>query len=604
MGRFAQDAPAVQPGALVVPGQAAIPGPELARRAARLAAALAESGLRSPDRVAIATTEAPAFFVAFAACLTSGYPAVVIDPLAAGDEIRRMLERSGPRAAIVDETVAGAVTAAGGALSSTTILIGTPAGVGRTGWRPWRPRPQPAGGRQFEAVIEGTADLRWAAVDDAAPAYVMFTSGTTSMPKGVVISRRALFRHVQTLADVFAYGVEATLLHYLPFHHTDGLVHGPAAALLTGMRIVRPGAFSADTAATLPETLREQRITHFLAVPTMLAVVVRSFGDRSDLFATGHFRHAVSTAGYLHDELWQRFETTFGVRLSNFYGMTETVSGSLYCGPGDTSYRRDTLGRPVDCRVRIVADDGTEAPEGTIGRLEIAGEHLMDGYLDDPATTAAVLRDGWLDTGDLFRVDGGFYRFAGRRKTVIKRGGITIHPEDIRRALEALSWIREVEVIGVADPIFEQIVVVCAVLDAGHTAADVHAECGRRLAPERRPDRVLVMADLPRGPSGKVQREALLERVTHLPVAVDLGPSILDQVRTEAGRIFQVDVETLGEATSPEDVPNWDSYAQIELAMALERRFGLRFTPKELMQMRSLGHIVAVVSRRRPGPQP
>ena len=244
-------------------------------------------------------------------------------------------------------------------------------------------------------------------------------------------------------------------------------------------------------------------------------------------------------------------------------------------------------------RCASVDENGARTPPEEVGRLRDLGSHLLDGYLSDPQATAAVLRDGWLDTGDLFRVDSdGFYVFAGRHKTVIKRGGITVYPEDVRRPLEALAWVREVEVIGVPDPTFEQIVVVCAVLDAGRTAADVHAECARQLAPERRPDRVILMSSLPRGASGKVRREVLLEQAAQPQREIAGDDSIAGQVQAIAAQIFQVDAATLSNDTTPDDVPNWDSYAQIELAMALEKRFDLRLTPKELMQLRSLGHAV------------
>ena len=604
MGRSVQSgAAAIECGSLVSPGRQMVSGQEVARRAAALAAELRRLHVAPADRVAIATADGEAFFVAFAACLASGFTAVVIDPLAAGDEIRRMLEHSGPVAAIADDAVVRAVADSTGAPPSIpTILVG---GSGRSerkgvaGWLPWRQRAADSAELRFDAVIAVAANLEWREVSDAIAAYVIFTSGTTSTPKGVVISRRALFDHVRTLGHVFGYGPAATLLHYLPLHHTDGLVHGPAAALLTGMRVVRPGAFTAQTAEAMPGLLREHRVTHFLAVPTILSIVHRSYRDRADLFRTEWFQHAISTAGALPEEFWQTFEATFGIRLSNFYGMTETVSGSLYCGPDDASYRRGTLGKPVDCTLRIVDAQGAPCPPGQVGVLEISGSHLMDGYLANPEATAAVVRDGWLDTGDLFRVDGdGFHVFAGRRKTVIKRGGITIYPEDVRRALEPLDWVREVEVIGAPDPTFEQIAIVCAVLDPGKTAADVHAECARRLAPERRPDRVLLMTDLPRGPSGKVQREALLARATQAPAETADDGSISGRVRAIAARIFQVEAATLTDNTGPADLPNWDSYAQIELALALEKQFSMRLTPKDLMQLRSIGHAVAIVTRR------
>jgi long-chain acyl-CoA synthetase len=601
VGRVLQDnSVAIECGTLVLPGRSPVSGSDILRRAGALATELGATGVRPGDRVALATADPEAFFVAFAACFASGFVAVVLDPTAAGDELRRMIERAEPIAAVLDAAVVQALTTVAGVPRALATIVVGEAAPPRRSWRPWRSAAaREAAAANFEAITAAGATLDWPDHSADADAYIMFTSGSTSTPKAVVISRGALVAHVRTLASVFGYGPSATLLHYLPFHHTDGLVHGPAAALLTGLGVVRPGAFTAQATATLPALLRDYRVTHFLAVPTIFSMIQRTLGQQPEVFRTSSFRHAVSTAGFLHEELWTSFEDTFGVRLSNFYGMTETVSGSIYCGPGDATYRRGTLGKPVDCAVRLVDGAGAPTPAGEIGRLEVAGAHLMSGYLSDPQATAAVLHDGWLDTGDLCRVDGdGFLVFAGRRKSIIKRGGITIYPEDVRQALDALPWVREAEIVGAPDPTFEQIVVACVVVDPGRTAADVHAACAERLAPERRPDRVVLMDALPRGASGKVQREALLERAAASP-APDAGdPSVAGRVRAVAAGVFQVDPAVLSDTTGPADLPNWDSYAQIELAMALERQFGLRLSPKELMQLRSIGHAVDVISRR------
>jgi long-chain acyl-CoA synthetase len=363
----------------IVDAEEAIPGREISRRAGAIARALWDAKLRPGDRVALATADDAAFFVAFAACLATGLTAVVIDPRAAPGEVARMLTRAAPRALVADGAVARAVDGSSGVSSlAATILVGADdAGGGVLArWRTWRTANPRADSMRFDAVARGgDTGLEWREIDDAVPAYVMFTSGTTSTPKGVVISRRALFRHVRTLADVFGYGPDATLLHYLPLHHTDGLVHGPCAALLTGMHVVRPGPFSPLAAERLPDLLRDHRVTHFLAVPTILSFVQRIFATHPDLFRTGWFRHAISTAGYLDPQFWLEFETTFGLRLANFYGMTETVSGSVYCGPADTSYRRGTLGTPVDCRLRIVGEDGARSASTRIpmGRSFILG---------------------------------------------------------------------------------------------------------------------------------------------------------------------------------------------------------------------------------------
>jgi long-chain acyl-CoA synthetase len=594
-------------GALVYAGRE-LSNPEVSRRAAGMAAALEHGGLRPGARVALATADSSAFFVAFAACLASGFTAIVIDPKATPDEIARMLARAVPSAMIGDAEVLHAL-ADRKIAPLTKISVGSSEGASASRVGGWLSRfvgKNPAANvTEFTVVTRDDGELAWREVSDSTPAYVMFTSGTTSKPKGVVISRRALFQHVRTLVKVFDYGPQATLLHYLPLHHTDGLVHGPAVALLTGMRVVLPGAFSAHVAERMPDLIRDHRVTHFLAVPTILTIVHRIFQERPDLFQTQWFRHAISTAGYLNEELWRNFERTFGLRLSNFYGMTETVSGSLYCGPSDATYRRGTLGKPVDSVLRIVDVHGHPCNEGAVGLLEISGDHVMDGYLSDAEATAAVLRRGWLDTGDLFRRDAeGFFEFVGRKKTVIKRGGITIYPEDIRGALEALSWVREVEVIGAPDPTFEQIIIVCAVVEPGKNVADVRAACTQHLAPERRPDRIQLMSSLPRGPSGKVRREVLLERVTRDREGSRDQHAIANQVRELAAEIFQVDPASLSDESGPDDVLNWDSYAHVELVMALEKNFDMRLTPKEFMQLRTLRQASEIVTRRlrREGP--
>ena len=143
-----------------------------------------------------------------------------------------------------------------------------------------------------------------------------------------------------------------------------------------------------------------------------------SYGEASEnAFLTEDFRFIISTAGYLNETLWKRFESRFSVRIANIYGLTETVNGGLFCGPDDSSRRIGTVGKPVDCRALIVDENGKELPMGKEGELILSGEHLMSGYINDEKETAGVLKDGWLYTGDIATVDEeGFYRITGRKK--------------------------------------------------------------------------------------------------------------------------------------------------------------------------------------------
>ena len=201
----------------------------------------------------------------------------------------------------------------------------------------------------LDALARTQGDWEPAEFADDVPACIICTSGTTSSSKATVLSRGALRAHVETLARIFGYGAGARFLNLLPTHHVDGLVHGVYASLMTGMTNVQPGLFSVGL--DIGELLRRSGATHFVSNPNMLAIIRRSFGDRPDLFRTGSFRMLASSAGVLDAKFWREFQDFFGVRLNNFYGLTETVSGSIYCGPADDTFRLGTLGKPLqNCR--------------------------------------------------------------------------------------------------------------------------------------------------------------------------------------------------------------------------------------------------------------
>jgi long-chain acyl-CoA synthetase len=579
-------------------GETALTFEEVQFKSGAIATALSTEGLRPGDSVAIATANRAGFYTCFAGCFASGFPVVVIDPAAGPQELRLMLHKAAPSALIADDDV----------LRSLTGSNGYP--LPRIVWRVGPPLPKRTLSRWVSRGRKHSS-TDWPSLDEIAtteaipvsvssredlPAYIMFTSGTTSSPKAVVVSRGALRHHVDTLSRVFGYDENARLLTYLPIYHTDGLVHGVAASLLTGMTVVHPGPFSAST--DIWQALRSNNISHFLAVPTILSIIRRTFGDRAQLFQYDGFRNVISTAGYLNAKFWQDFQEFFGVRVSNFYGMTETVSGSLYCGPDNDNYCFDTVGKPVDTEVRIVDEGGAILPPDKVGELQISGKHLMTGYLDDSVATKATIVDGWLSTGDLFFQNrDGFFHYVGRRKNIIKRGGITVYPEDIQRLLMDMPGVLKVEVIGLPDPMFEEIIVVCAVVEAGTGAEDLRAMCRHQLSPERQPDRIELMEHLPQGPAGKVLRAelvAILEERGKKPTSSHA--SLRTRVINLAAETFSTESAKLDETSSPDTVDGWDSFAGMEFVLALEREFDLRLSARDIMRLRNIGKALEIVS--------
>ncbi len=568
---------------------------EVEARGRALALALHQAGCAAGDRVAVATADPVDFYLAAAACYLGGIALIPIDPTSGQADLADILELTRPAVLIADYPVLERLGA-----NRPNILW-------RSGASQQDAPESPPGRRYFrrpaaplppmDALTRTQGDWEPAALGDDLPAFIMSTSGTTSRSKATVQSRGALRAHVETLARVFGYDADARFLNLLPTHHVDGLVHGVYASLMTGMTNVQPGLFTIGLDIAL--LLRRSGATHFVSNPSMLAIIRRSFGDRPDLFRTESFRMLASSAGTLDAGFWGEFQDFFDIRLNNFYGLTETVSGSIYCGPADDTFRLGTLGKPVDTRVRLVDAAGGEIGPGKPGELLIAGPHVMTGYLDDPEATAATLRDGWLATGDICVADAdGFITMVGRSKTVVMRSGTTIHPEDVRRVMIGMPGVRAVEVLGVPDATFEEALVACVVAEKGVTAVDIRAYCAAELSVERQPDRVELFDTLPLCPAGKVRRDTLIAIIAARRGAAiapndptDLTASIL----TLAAETFQVSPADFTLASGQETVDGWDSFSHMEFVIRLEQQFGIRLRAKEIMRLGSIGDAVEMV---------
>ncbi len=182
-------------------------------------------------------------------------------------------------------------------------------------------------------------------------AYILFTSGTTSAPKGVMVTHRNLFAQLETISRVFSYGKSSAIFNGLFLAHADGLIQGPLLTAINGSRLIRPPAFSLHTLERHLNLIREKRATHFVTVPTIYRFIDR-YAQRDDYFEFPEFTALVSVAAKLDNPLWQRLEDRFGRPVYNMYGLTETVTSALYAGPGLGPI--GTIGRPIDVDIRLV----------------------------------------------------------------------------------------------------------------------------------------------------------------------------------------------------------------------------------------------------------
>ncbi|MEU9233617.1 AMP-binding protein [Streptomyces subrutilus] len=329
------------------------------------------------------------------------------------------------------------------------------------------------------------------------PAMILYTSGTTGAPKGVVLSGAALAADLDALAGAWQWTAEDTLVHGLPLFHVHGLVLGVLGALRTGSRLVHTGRPTPEAYAAAGGSL-------YFGVPTVWS---RIAGAPQAAAALSGARLLVSGSAALPAPVFRDLERLTGLRPVERYGMTETLI--TLSGRAGGEVRPGTVGTPLPgIRTRIVAEPGAE-----IGELQLTGPTLFAGYLGRPeATAAAYTEDGWFRTGDIAAVDeaDGVHRIVGRASIdLIKSGGYRIGAGEIENALLDHPKVTEAAVVGVPDPDLGQRIVAFVVAE-GVTGPELTDFVAAHLSVHKRPREVRFVAALPRNAMGKPQKKLLL----------------------------------------------------------------------------------------------
>jgi long-chain acyl-CoA synthetase len=351
-------------------------------------------------------------------------------------------------------------------------------------------------------------------------------------------------------------------------------------------------------------------VTHFVTVPSVIALIANLDDQHDECFATEDFRFVISTAAHLDEMLWRRFEARFQPQIVNVYGLTETVCEGLYCGPDLATRRIGTIGKPVDCAARIVDEAGRDVAPGTTGELILRGDNVMRGYFRMPDETAAVLKDGWFYTGDLAATDeDGFYRIVGRKKSVIITAGMNVYPEDVTTVLRRIPGVLDAVTFGMPDDAWGERVVSCVMPVPGQvlSVAGIAAQFLERASREKLPLEIHIVDDLPRGPAGKVilaDVKAMIDRPRprrhSAPVSDDIGERVL----TVGASTFKTDVGSLSLESNATSTAGWNSLAHVEFLLALETEFDVRLAPRDVMTIVTLGDAVRVLAAKLPDARP
>ncbi|MET7679773.1 acyl-CoA synthetase [Streptomyces sp. NPDC005423] len=351
---------------------------------------------------------------------------------------------------------------------------------------------------------------------DAAPALVVYTSGTTGPPKGAVLPRRAVAATLDALADAWRWTGDDVLVHALPLFHVHGLVLGILGPLRRGGSVRHLGRFGTDG---VTRELNDGA-TMLFGVPTMYHRLAESLpGDPALARALGRARLLVSGSAALPVHDHERITAATGRRVIERYGMTETLMNTSVRADGEP--RAGTVGVPLPgVALRLVEEDGaplTSYDGESVGEIQVRGPNLFTEYLNRPdATAAAFTADGWFRTGDMaVRDPDGYVRIVGRKATdLIKSGGYKIGAGEIENALLEHPGVREAAVTGEPDPdLGERIVAWIVPADPENPpgTAELAGHVAARLAPHKRPRVVHHLASLPRNDMGKILKRALTD---------------------------------------------------------------------------------------------
>jgi amino acid adenylation domain-containing protein len=478
----------------LIAGERRISYRALAADAARLASALRSRGVGRGERVVIFLDNSPETVVSIFAVLQAGAVFSVVNPGTKLDKLAYILNNCGARAVITEPRLEAVASEAAKSAPSVAFTLLTPF------------IDLPSGEIDDENQNSGI---------DLDLAMIVYTSGSTGFPKGVMMTHQNVVSAATSITTYLESAADDVVLSVLPLAFDYGLYQALMCTKV-GATLVLEKSFTYP--AVLLDKLRRERVTGLPLVPTVAAVLLQL----KDL-APGAFpdlRYITNTAAALPPAHIARLQELFpATKIYSMYGLTE-CKRCTYLPPAQLRVRPGSVGIAIPGTEAYVVDEaGCKVPHGVTGELVIRGGHVMKGYWGDPQATERALRPGpfpWekvLYTGDLFRTDEeGYLYFVARKDDIIKSRGEKVSPKEVENVLYELAGVREAAVIGVPDAVLGMAIkaVISADPDAGLTERDVIRHCAKRLEDFMVPKTVEFRAGLPKSANGKISRSQVM----------------------------------------------------------------------------------------------
>jgi len=555
--------------------------------------ALRSMGIRRDDRVALLLPNGPEAVVGFLAVSTI-CACAPLNPIFKVSEIEKALSNLKPKAIIagpeLDRERCAVVAKYGVSIITATAVPSCEAGV-------------------FMLSLPG----RTGAADDIPLqpndlALVLQTSGTTAQPKLVGLTHEHLCRSAESIARVLKLTPEDRCLNIMPLFHIHGIVGAVLSSLCTGASVVcSPGLRGRQ----FFHWLEEFQPSWYTAVPTMHSAIVARAAQRGDMLERNSLRFIRSCSAALPNSVRCELEQRFAVPVLEAYGMTEATH-QIACNPLPPALRKaGSVGLAAGVEVAIFNERGRPFGPDCEGEIVIRGASVISGYLGDPSATEQSFTGGWFRTGDIGLIDRDGYIFLkGRSKELINRGGIKISPHEIEEVLLEHSNVAEAVVFAVPDwRLGEEVAAAVVLRHSSPTAAnDIREFASRRLSDFKLPRQLVFLPEIPKGPTGKLQRVGLAAKFG-LSATPRGGPREgvpIHETRTQLEDVFAtmwariIGVEQVGLNDNFFEIGG-DSLAAMELIAGIEQVTGHRLTLAALFQAPTIKQLAALIKQDEPG---
>ncbi len=460
-----------------------------------LAAGLAQHGIGKGDAVALLMDNRPHFVSAYYAILRVGAVVVPMNPIYTAREISFILSNSKAKAAIALSALQPVLTPMKDQIEDLQLLIYTES-IGNEITIDQLVQE----GQESEAGYAETERNE----DDLA--VILYTSGTTGQPKGAMLSHRNMASNAEAMGMLFELVPEDRMVAVLPMFHVFCMTVCMNGPIRTGAAIIIVPKFHP---ADVLQTIREQKATCFAGVPTMYNYLLQLPTATKEDFSS--IRIYCSGGASMPVELLHKFEAKYDAKVLEGYGLSEAAPATTF-NPLHGTRKPGSVGVDIPLvKNKVVDPEGNEVARGEVGELVVQGPNVMMGYLGLPDDTAAALRDGWLYTGDMARMDEeGYVYIVDRKKDMILVDGYNVYPREVEEVLYQHPAIIEAAVIGIPDEVHgEAVKAFVALKEVAVSQEDIMAFCRDKLAKYKVPRQVEFVAELPKNSTGKILRRSL-----------------------------------------------------------------------------------------------